>query len=103
MPPNYWLQFVEFHYLIGKSVRLGEDKDLSALSADMQFLTVEQSIDELTNFWPGIGVAKDGYIHLSLGAPLAAVTTTTSIQTMGQTGLSTVYTTTALDPKATMP
>ncbi|WP_404786192.1 hypothetical protein [Altericista sp. CCNU0014] len=65
MPPNYWLQFVEVHHLIGKSVCLDEDTDLSTLGADMQFLTVEQSIDELTNFWPGIGVAKDGYIPIA--------------------------------------
>ena|SRR5687767_13002980 len=65
MLPTYWLQFIESHNLTGKSACLAEDVDLSTLGADMQFLTEAQSIDELTNFWPGIGVAKDGYVPVA--------------------------------------
>ncbi|MFZ1059471.1 MAG: hypothetical protein WAP47_09800, partial [Candidatus Rokuibacteriota bacterium] len=32
---------------------------------DMQFLTEAQSIDELTNCWPGLGVSKDGYVPVA--------------------------------------
>ena len=65
MFPIYWRQFVENHQLTGKSARLGEGVDLSTLGADMQFLTEAQSIDELTNFWPGLGFSKDGYVPVS--------------------------------------
>lgn len=65
MLPTHWLRFVEFHHLIGKSARIGGPADLSTLGADMRFLTEAQSIDELTNFWPGIGVAKDGYVPVA--------------------------------------
>ena len=65
MFPIYWHQFVEKHTLAGKSASLSEEADLSALGADMQFLTEAQSIDELTNFWPGVGVSKDGYMPVA--------------------------------------
>lgn len=65
MFPIYWHQFVENHQLAEKSACLGEDFDLSTLGADMQFLTEVQSIDELTNFWPGLGILKDGYVPVA--------------------------------------
>lgn len=65
MFPIYWRQFVENHQLVGKSARLEDEVDLSTLGADMQFLTEAQSIDELTNFWPGLGVSKDGYVPVA--------------------------------------
>ena len=65
MFPIYWHQFVENHQLAGKSACLGETVDLSTLGADMKFLTEAQSIDELTNFWPGFGVSKDGYVPVA--------------------------------------
>lgn len=65
MFPIYWHQFVENHQLAGKSACLCENVDLSTLGADMQFLTEAQSIDELTNFWPGLGVSKDGYVPVA--------------------------------------
>jgi hypothetical protein len=63
--PAYWVRFIESHDLAGKSACLAEDVDLSTLGADMQFLTEAQAIDELTNCWPGIGVAKDGYLPVA--------------------------------------
>jgi hypothetical protein len=65
MLPTHWRHFVEFHRLIGKSARIDECADLSTLGAAMQFLTEAQSIDERTNCWPGIGVAKDGYVPVA--------------------------------------
>lgn len=65
MVPSYWLQFVERHKLIGKTASLNEESDLSALGAEMQFLTEAQSDDELANAWPGIGVAGDGYVPVA--------------------------------------
>jgi hypothetical protein len=34
----------------------------SGLGAELAFRSAEQSIDEAKNFWPGIGVAMDGYV-----------------------------------------
>ena len=65
MLPIYWLRFVESNELSGHTARVAEDADLSTLGADMKFLTAEQSVDELTNFWPGIGVAKDGFVPVA--------------------------------------
>lgn len=65
MFPIYWHQFIQQHRLEGKSACLSEDVDLSTLGVDMQFLTEAQSINELTNFWPGIGVSKDGYVPVA--------------------------------------
>lgn len=65
MLPRYWLLFVDTHALVGKSACLDERADLSTLGADLQFLSEADSLDELTNFWPGIGVAKDGYVPVA--------------------------------------
>ena len=65
MLPGYWLYFVERHELIGRSASLSEESDLSALGAEMRFLTAAQSDDELANAWPGIGVADDGYVPVA--------------------------------------
>jgi hypothetical protein len=40
----------------------GEELDQSGLGVELKFLTSAQSIDEAENCWPGIGVAKDGYV-----------------------------------------
>ncbi len=42
-----------------------EEVDQSGLGVDLTFLTSEQSIDEAENCWPGIGVARDGYIPVA--------------------------------------
>lgn len=65
MFPFYWHQFVENHHLTGKSACLDEVVDLSTIGADMRFLIEARSIDEMTNFWPGIGVSKDGYVPVA--------------------------------------
>lgn len=65
MFPIYWHQFVENNQLPGNSACLDEAIDLSTVRADMLFLTEAQSIDELTTFWPGLGVSKDGYVPVA--------------------------------------
>ena len=65
MFPDYWQEFTRTHRLIGVSVSIDEADDLSRVGADLQFLTEAQSHEELTEFWPGIGVAPDGYVPVA--------------------------------------
>lgn len=62
MLPHYWMAFIDAHHLIGKETSVSDDVDLSGVGIELRFLTEEQSADEATNLWPGIGVAKDGYV-----------------------------------------
>lgn len=62
MPPTYWTMFVALHALQGKSIRMSATCDKSGIGADIGILSVEQSVDEATNFWPGIVVARDGFV-----------------------------------------
>ena len=62
---NRWLEFAKFHRLVNRAFSLSEHIDRSSLGAELQFLTEEQSHDELTNFWPGIGVSGDGYVPVA--------------------------------------
>lgn len=64
MFPDFWVSFLNQNDLHGAIVELSEELDLSGLGVDLQFLTAEQSIDEAANFWPGLGVAKDGYVPI---------------------------------------
>lgn len=66
MIPDYWLQFIESNSLIGKDFEIEETVDLSELGADLRIMSYDQSIDEATNTWPGIGVLKDGYIPIAM-------------------------------------
>jgi hypothetical protein len=65
MLPAYWLQFVQSNHLEGKSASLPKHVDLSALGAHLGFLNEGQSKSELEECWPGIGVAKDGYVPVA--------------------------------------
>ena len=62
MFPDFWAKFILNHCLVGATAEVPEERDKSELGVDLEFLTSAQSIDEATNFWPGIGVAKDGYV-----------------------------------------
>lgn len=62
MFPDFWIKFILNNGLAGATVEIPEELDQSGLGIELGFLTLEQSIDEATNFWPGIAVAKDGYI-----------------------------------------
>jgi hypothetical protein len=59
---DFWVRFVSDNGLVGATVEVPEEHDQSGLGVELKFLTSEQSIDEATNFWPGLAVAKDGYI-----------------------------------------
>ena len=62
MFPDFWVRFVMDNGLVGARVEVPEEHDQSKLGIDLEFLTSEQSIDEATNFWPGLAVANDGYV-----------------------------------------
>lgn len=63
--PDYWKAFTKEHELIGVVACLSEREDLSGVGVDLQFLTEEQAAQELTECWPGIGVAADGYMPVA--------------------------------------
>jgi hypothetical protein len=91
--PAYWAEFAHSHQLIGTSACLSESDDLSGMGADLQFLTEAQATEELTECWPGIGVAPNGYVPVAWCSVVAA-TTITSIAMMGQTAPCIACTTT---------
>jgi hypothetical protein len=62
MFPDFWVKFISNNGLVGATVQVPEERDQSGLGAELEFLTQEQSIDEATNCWPGLAVAKDGYV-----------------------------------------
>lgn len=62
MFPNHWIDFTSKNRLGGAKASIPEEFDKSGLGIELEFLTSEQAIDEAENFWPGIGVAKDGYV-----------------------------------------
>ena len=62
MFPDFWTRFILNNALIGATAEVPEALDQSGLGIELKFLTSEQSEDEATNFWPGLAVAKDGYV-----------------------------------------
>jgi hypothetical protein len=65
MMPQYWRDFVEANRILQKSFHLTESDDESGVGADLTILTAEDSLDEATRYWPGIGVAPDGYVPVA--------------------------------------
>jgi len=65
MFPDFWVNFLKENDLRGATVELSKELDVSGLGVDLLFLTADQSIDEATNFWPGLGVSKDGYVPIA--------------------------------------
>jgi hypothetical protein len=63
--PEYWTEFTHSHQLIGVSACVSETDDPSGIGADLQFLTEAQATEELTECWPGIGVAADGFVPVA--------------------------------------
>jgi len=61
MPP-YWKAFVEQHQLIGRELSRPIEADLSRVGAIIEILDDANSLDEQTNFYPGIGVASSGFV-----------------------------------------
>lgn len=62
MFPNFWGDFISKNGLSEATVDVSEELDQSGLGVELKFLTSAQSLDEAENCWPGIGVAKDGYV-----------------------------------------
>jgi hypothetical protein len=62
MFPEYWVAFLAKHGLEGVMVEIAEEHDRSEVGVSLAFLTLEQSVDEATRFWPGMKVTKDGYV-----------------------------------------
>jgi len=65
MIPDYWVRFVKAHDPLAKEIRIPEEADMSQVGADFQMMTAEDCLNEATNFWPGIGVTKDGYVPVA--------------------------------------
>jgi len=60
--PDYWIEFISKNHLTGATILIQEATDRSGVGARLEFLSAEDSMDEAENFWPGIGVSKDGYV-----------------------------------------
>jgi hypothetical protein len=61
MIPIYWKKFVENHNLIGQEIEFpwpGES-DLNAIIEILDYNAIKM---EATEYWPGIGALKHGYI-----------------------------------------
>lgn len=59
--PDYWKKFVVTHSLEGKEIEFpwpGEED----LVAGIEILNDEAVEKEATEYWPGIGVLKDGFV-----------------------------------------
>jgi len=65
MIPQYWLDFVQANQIVRRSFHLTEENDESGVGADLTILTREDSVDEATKYWPGIGVAPDGFVPVA--------------------------------------
>jgi hypothetical protein len=63
--PQYWLNFVDANQIARKSFHLTEDDDQSGVGADLTILTSDESEKQATGYWPGIGVAPDGYVPVA--------------------------------------
>jgi len=60
--PAYWKSFVEENDLVGKEFSVPPESDLSGVGADIVILDEQGIKSEQTELYPGIAVAKDGFI-----------------------------------------
>jgi hypothetical protein len=60
--PTYWQSFIESAGLVGGRTTIPEEKDASGVGADIYWFTDEQAREEKDEFYPGIAVAKDGFV-----------------------------------------
>ena len=65
MHPSYWEQFIHGHLLVGRCIEIPEQADASGLGGDLQIYTDEQSREEAEDFYPGIAVARDGFVPVA--------------------------------------
>ncbi|MCP4976227.1 MAG: hypothetical protein GY931_08715 [Maribacter sp.] len=66
MIPDYWIKFMDENNLRDVMCEIPEEADLSELDGgSIEIFKEEEIIDEATNYYPGIGVVKDGYIPVA--------------------------------------
>ena len=65
MFPEYWERFVRDNNLVGVSIEIDEESDLSNLGVDLKILSSEESVDEAANCYPGIVAAKKQYVPVA--------------------------------------
>ncbi len=59
--PNYLLSIIEEIKVIGKEFSLDEEQDESEFGVEMQWMTVEEQLEEAYNVYPGILALPIGY------------------------------------------
>ncbi len=63
MLPDYWLRFLESTGLFpGSEVTIPAADDLSGVGAVIEILSDESSREEAEEFYPGLAVARDGFV-----------------------------------------
>ena len=62
MFPDYWVDFLEKYNLCGKEVEVPENDDLTGLGIEILILDEAAAQQEVEELYPGIAVAKDGFI-----------------------------------------
>jgi hypothetical protein len=58
----YWRTFVEQHHLVEREISVPDDRDVSGVGAEIEILDELGIQSEQTDLYPGIAVAKEGYI-----------------------------------------
>lgn len=69
MFPNYWKNFISENSLVNQEIEFPwpEEDDLNCI---IEIFSESDAITESNEYWPGIGVAKDGFIpvgHCGIG------------------------------------
>lgn len=63
--PDYWTRFIHEHGLEQAEISVPEEDDASGVGVDLQVFDEAMATDEATNFYPGIAVAKDGFVPVA--------------------------------------
>ena len=63
---HWYVQVLEAYPLAGTTFYLSEDEDLSEIGVEMQWMSPEESLDEISNAYPGIDAHKKGYIPVGI-------------------------------------
>ncbi|MHC4248970.1 MAG: hypothetical protein ACYS9X_07575 [Planctomycetota bacterium] len=62
MFPQHWKTFIDQHSLVGIEIEVPEERDLSGLGIELQFLDEQGCKREADELYPGITVKEDGFI-----------------------------------------
>jgi len=63
MVPSYWLKFITEKSLVGADVEIPWEDD-DQMTHSIEIFNEKNCIDEAINYWPGIGVTKDGFVPI---------------------------------------